>query len=57
MEKENLLKTELLAEIRNKLQGSKTALEMILSGKNISRDFAEIALKDLDRAVELLRKL
>ena len=57
MEKEPQLNAELIAEIRNKLQGCKTVLEMISSGKSVSSVFVKIALKDLDRAVELLRKL
>lgn len=46
---------EVMAEIRNKLQASITALEMISSGKGVSRDFAKIALKDLHKAAELLK--
>lgn len=47
---------ETIAEIRNKLQASITALEMISSGKGVSRDFAKIALKDLHKVVELLKE-
>lgn len=48
---------ETIAEIRNKLQAPKTALDLISSGKDISKNFLETAKRELDKAVELLKSL
>jgi hypothetical protein len=45
---------ELIADIRNKLQATLTVLELLSEGKEASKEFLEIAKKDLDGAVELL---
>lgn len=42
---------ELSAEIRNKLQASKTALEMIQAGKELPKGFIDKALKDLEELI------
>jgi len=47
---------ELIADIRNKLTPAKTALELLSQGKDVPKEFIEMALKDLDEAVELLSK-
>jgi len=45
---------ELIAEIRNKLQPAKTALDLFSKGKDVPSEFIEKAKKDLDEAVGLL---
>ena len=45
---------ETIADIKNKLQTMKTALEVIVQGKNVPKEFAEMALKDHETAVKLL---
>ncbi len=47
---------ELIADIRNKLQAPKTALELLSQGKDVPKEFIERALKDLDEAVGLLKE-
>lgn len=47
---------ELIAEIRNKLQAPKAALDLLAEDKDVPKEFAENAKKDLDEAVELLSK-
>lgn len=42
------------AEIRNKLQSPKTALELLSQGKDVPREFIKKALKDLDEVVKML---
>ena len=44
------------ADIRNKLQAPKTALELLSEGKDIPKEFIEMAKKDLDETVKLLGK-
>ena len=43
-------------EIRNKIQSSKTIVELINSGKRPSVELVKIALKDLERLEELLEE-
>lgn len=50
------MKKNLDDEIRNKIQSSKTIVELINSGKRPSVDLVKIALKDLERLEELLEK-
>ena len=45
---------EQIADIRNKLQAPKTALELLSQGKDVPEEFIEMALKDLDKMVEIL---
>jgi hypothetical protein len=44
---------ELIADICNKLQSPKTALELISEGKNVSKEFIRAAKRDLDEAEDL----
>lgn len=48
---------ERIEAIRNKLQTSKTALESIAGGKEVTKEFTATALDDLNKAIELLEKL
>jgi len=48
---------EIIAEIRNKLQGSRTVLDLLKDDSKVSPEFIDIAIKDLDEAVKLLKKL
>ena len=45
---------ELVADIRNKLQASMTALELLSQGKEVPKEFIEMANEELDKAVKLL---
>lgn len=47
---------DLKAQIRNRLQGLKTTLDLLYRGKRVSKEFIELARKDLDEAVRLLNK-
>ena len=49
----NKQKTELIAEICNKLQRPKTALERLSKGEYVPQEFVERANKDLDEIVKL----
>ena len=48
---------EFIADIRNKLTPAKTALDLLSKGKDVPKEFIEMALKDLDEAVEMLKKI
>jgi len=48
---------EILSEIRNKLTAPKTALEKLAKGERVPREFLELAAKELNAAVILLRGL
>ncbi len=48
---------EITAEIRNKLQRAKTALEKLAKGEAVSKRMAGSALADLDKVVKSLQKL
>ena len=50
------MKKNLDDEIRNKIQSSKTIIELINSGKRPSVKLVKIALKDLERLEALLEK-
>ena len=50
------MKKNLDDEIRNKIQSSKTIIELINSGKRPSVKLVKIALKDLERLEELLEQ-
>ena len=45
---------ELSADIRNKLQAGKTALEAFRDGRKVPNDLIKIAIKDLDSLIKLL---
>jgi len=45
---------EIIAEIRNKLTLAKTILESLSADKKISKDLIKIALRDFNKAVELI---
>ena len=46
-----------IADICNKLQGAKTALQRLSQDEHIPKDFIEKAEQDLDHAVALLLEL
>lgn len=46
---------ELLSDIRNKLTAPKIALEKLVNGENLPKEFLELALKELQAAIILLR--
>ncbi len=52
---------EIIADIKNKLQGPMTTLELMAekkaNKKRVPIEFIEDALKDIDKAVELLDEL
>ena len=48
---------EITAEIRNKLQRAKTALEKVSKGEPVSKRMADSALSDLEKVVRILTKL
>ena len=48
---------EITAEIRNKLQRAKTALEKLSKGQHVSKRMADSALVDLEKVVKALKKL
>ncbi len=52
--KNNLLFIELSADIRNKLQTAKTALELLKAGKEIPNKYIDKALKDLEKVEEIV---
>ena len=45
------------AEIRNKLQAPKAALEMLSEGKIVKKKFIEMALEEINKIVDLLTKI
>ncbi len=47
----NTSATELSAEIRNKLQAGKIALELLRAGKKLPPKLIDIAIKDLDKII------
>ena len=48
---------ELIADIRNKLTPAKTALDLLAQGKEVSKEFIEMAKKSMDEKVGLLDKV
>jgi len=51
---EKMERKEIIAEIRNKLTLAKTILESLSADKKISKDLIKIALRDFNKAVELI---
>jgi hypothetical protein len=47
---------EILSDIRNKLTVPMTALERMAKGEKMPKEFLELALRELNAAVDLLRK-
>ena len=47
---------ELAAEIRNKLQASKTALEKLKGGKGIPKNMIDLAVDDLEKILKMLEE-
>ena len=45
---------ETKADIRNKLTPAKTALGLLSQGKEVPKEFIEMAIEELDKAVNLL---
>ena len=45
---------EVSAEIRNKLQPAVTAIELLEMGRQIPKEFLDIALKQLEEAANIL---
>lgn len=48
---------EVTAEIRNKLQWAKTAIEKVSKGEPVSKRMAASVLADLEKVVRILAKL
>jgi hypothetical protein len=48
---------EILSEIRNKLTAPKTVLEKLAKGEKVSKEFLELALKDLSVLSDLVTKI
>ena len=48
--------TELFAEIRNKLQASKTALESLKAGNVIPEKMIDLAVDDLEKILKMLEE-
>ena len=51
------MENEIFPEIRNKLTAPKVALEKLSRGEKVPREFLELALKELNAAVDLLLEL
>ena len=51
------MENEILPEIRNKLTAPKIALEKLSKGERVPGEFLELALKELNTAVNLLLEL
>jgi uncharacterized membrane protein len=49
-------KEYLSLEIRNKIQGFKSTLDLLLAGEKITKKFLKMSKKDLNRAIELLNE-
>lgn len=47
---------EAMADIKNKLQPAKTALDLFSQGKDVPKEFIEQAKKDLDEMVGMLKE-
>ncbi len=48
---------EISSEIRNKLIAPKIALERLAKGEKVPREFLELAAKEMEAAVVLVREL
>lgn len=51
------LNTEIIAELRNRLQAPMTALEKLSRDEDVPKEFIEMAYQDLKETVELLRQI
>ena len=51
------MENEILPEVRNKLTAPKIALEKLSKGERVPGEFLELALKELNAAVDLLLEL
>ena len=47
---------ETSADVRNKLRAGKLALEMLRDGRAVPKKMVELALKDLNKILEILDK-
>lgn len=47
---------ELLSDIRNKMTAPKIALEKIVKGESMPKEFLELALRELNAAMVLLQE-
>jgi len=45
------------AEIRNRLQACKTVLEMVLKGEKPPQRIVQMALKDLEKLLKVIKKV
>ena len=45
---------ELFADVRNKLQAAKTALELLKTSKKVSQNLIDIAIKDLAKVEDMI---
>ena len=45
------------AEIRNKLTPAKTALDLLSKGKDVPKEFIEMAIRDLDQIANMLMQI
>lgn len=45
---------EISADIRNKLQTAKTALELLKSNKEVPKEYVEKAIEDLEKIVKAI---
>ena len=48
---------EIPSEIRNKLTAPKIALERLAKGEKVPREFLELAAKEMEAAIVLVREL
>ena len=51
------MENEILPEVRNKLTAPKIALEKLSKGERVPGEFLELALRELNAAVDLLLEL
>jgi hypothetical protein len=51
------MNSELIADIRNKLQAPKTALDLISEGKEVPKELTEIAKRDSEETVNKLESV
>lgn len=56
MNSDKINSKEVSAEIRNKLQAGKSALEALRDGKKVSSKLIEIAIRDIEKIQKLLAK-
>ena len=51
---QNFSLTEVSAEVYNKLQAAKTVLELLKTDKRVSKEFIDLAIKDLEKIVNII---